>query len=249
MEYKAEKVTPYGGSESKTGQVRQMFDNIAPAYDFLDHAMTLGIDIRWRRRAAKVVAKHAPGSILDVAVGTGDFAIMLQKRVNPPLGITGIDISAGMLEVAERKIASAGMDGKINFVQGDSLNMPFADGSFGAVTAAFGVRNLERLERGVGEMHRVLAPGGMLCILELSVPTNPVVKALYKLYTRLIIPVGGGVVAKDRQAYAYLPQSIAAMPQGEEMLAMLRRAGFTQCSCRRLTLGVCSLYTAIKPGA
>lgn len=242
-----EKVTPYGSQESKTGQVSRMFDNIAPAYDFMDRAMTLGLDIRWRKKAARIVARHAPKSILDVATGTGDLAIALARMVESASSITGIDLSEGMLEVAMCKSKEAGLEDKITFLQGDCMQLPMADSTFGTVTAAFGVRNFEHLELGLAEMQRVLAPGGLLCIMELSTPTNPVVKPFYHFYTRVVIPIAGKIVSRDRRAYTYLPESIAAMPQGDEMLQILRSVGFVECRCRRFTFGVCSLYTAIKP--
>lgn len=242
-----EKVTPYGGQESKTGQVCQMFDNIAPAYDFMDRAMTFGLDIRWRKKAADIVARHAPKSILDVATGTGDLAVSLARTVKTVEKITGIDLSEGMLEVAIRKSKEAGLVDKISFLQGNCMQLPMAEGTFGAVTGAFGVRNFEHLELGLAEMLRVLVPGGLLCVMELSTPTNPIVKPFYHLYTRAVIPVVGKLVSRDRRAYTYLPESIAVMPQGDEMLQILRSVGFAECCCRRLTLGVCSLYTAIKP--
>ena len=245
MEYDAEKITPYGSGESKTGQVRRMFDNIATVYDVMDHAMSLGLDKRWRRKAAKIVAKSEPKTILDMATGTGDFALALRRNVASVRSITGVDISPGMIEVAKQKLEAAGAD--VTLVVGDGMRLPFGDGSFDAVTVAFGVRNFESLEKGIAEMARTLASGGTLCIIELTLPTNPVIKPLYKLYTRLVIPAGGKMVARDRRAYAYLPHSIEAMPQGEEMLDIIRRAGLEQCKCRCLTMGVCAIYTAIKP--
>ncbi len=246
MSEKVENVTPYGNGMHKTEQVREMFDSIAPAYDFMNRAMTLGIDRWWRRVAIKRLKASHPGHILDVATGTGDFAILLHKKLKAP-DITGIDLSQGMLDVARRKVVERGLDQVISFEQGDCLDMRFADNSFDAVTVAFGVRNFEHLDRGYREMARVLRPGGMLCVLELSTPTNRLVRWFYDIYTLHIIPWMGSLKSGDGSAYRYLPQSIAAVPQGEAMLALMRQAGLQQCRFTPLTLGVCTIYTAVKP--
>lgn len=245
MEIKAEKVTPYGTKQSKGEQVEEMFDNIAPAYDFMNRAMTLGIDRNWRRKVVKAVAAAAPSAILDVATGTGDLAIQLAKA-NPQAKVTGIDLSEGMLEVGRRKVAEAGLTQQIALRQADCLALPFADGSFDIVTVAFGVRNFEHLDKGYAEMARVLRPGGKLMVLELSTPTSPIVKPFYKLYTRGVIPMVGRLISKDSRAYSYLPESIAAMPQGERMLQLMTEAGLCGCSLRSLTFGVSTIYTGIK---
>jgi demethylmenaquinone methyltransferase/2-methoxy-6-polyprenyl-1,4-benzoquinol methylase len=174
LEIKAEKVTPYGTKQSKGEQVEEMFDNIAPAYDFMNRAMTLGIDRNWRKKVVKAVAAATPSAILDVATGTGDLAIQLAKA-NPQAQLTGIDLSEGMLEVGRRKVAQANLDNRITLRQADCLALPFADASFDIVTVAFGVRNFEHLDKGYAEMQRVLRPGGKLIVLELSTPTSPVV--------------------------------------------------------------------------
>ncbi len=222
MEYKAEKINPYNDVESKTGQVRQMFDSIAPAYDFMNRCMTMGIDKWWRRKAVRLVAKHRPQRLLDVATGTG------------------------MLEIGRRKVAQQHLDHTITLEEGDCLNLRFADGEFDAVTVAYGVRNFEHLEQGYAEMHRVLAKGGMLCVVELSTPTNPIIKWFYDIYTRHIIPFIGRSKSKDARAYSYLPESIAAVPQGEAMLQIMRRVGFTDCRSIAMTFGTCSIYLGIK---
>lgn len=245
MEIKAEKVTPYGTKQSKGEQVEEMFDNIAPAYDFMNRAMTLGIDRNWRRKVVKAVAAAAPSAILDVATGTGDLAIQLAKA-NQQAKVTGIDLSEGMLEVGRRKVAEAGLTQQIALRQADCLALPFADGSFDIVTVAFGVRNFEHLDKGYAEMARVLRPGGKLMVLELSTPTSPIVKPFYKLYTRGVIPMVGRLISKDSRAYSYLPESIAAMPQGERMLQLMTEAGLSGCSLRSLTFGVSTIYTGIK---
>ena len=245
MDYKAEKVTPYNDQDSKTEQVRQMFDSIAPAYDFMNRAMTFGIDCWWRRVAVNCVKRLRPRNILDVATGTGDLAIHLMERVKPD-GVVGIDISAGMLEIGRKKVAEKGLSDKITLEEGDCLKMRFDDGSFDAVTVAYGVRNFEHLDDGYAEMLRVLRPGGMLCVLELSTPKNAFMKALYDIYTGYVIPFIGRSKSHDRRAYKYLPESIAAVPQGEAMLEVMRRAGFKNCVAKAMTFGTCTMYTGEK---
>jgi len=241
---KVEQVTPYGSHETaKTEQVRQMFDSIAPAYDFMNRAMTLGIDIWWRRLAVKRLKRLNPTRILDVATGTGDFAIQLYNSLHPE-HITGIDLSQGMLDEACRKVKDKGLDGHIAFEQGDCMALEMEDNTFDAVTVAFGVRNFEHLQQGYREMARVLKPGGMLCVLELSTPPNPVIRWFYNLYAMHIIPWVGSLKSGDKSAYRYLPKSIAAVPQGDDMLQLMRNAGLHNTSYKRLTLGVCTIYIA-----
>lgn len=243
---KVEQVTPYGTLETaKTEQVRQMFDSIAPAYDFMNRAMTLGIDIWWRRLAVKRLRRIRPARILDVATGTGDFAIQLHDSLRPE-HITGIDLSQGMLDEATRKVAQRGLEQEITFEQGDCMALKIGDGTFDAVTVAFGVRNFEHLQQGYKEMARVLKPGGILCVLELSTPTNRLIRWFYDLYTLHIIPWLGSLKSGDKSAYRYLPQSIAAVPQGDDMLQLMRDAGLSETTYKRLTLGVCTIYTGFK---
>ena len=241
---RVEQVKPYGEG-AKTEQVRQMFDSIAPAYDFMNRAMTMGIDIWWRRLAVKRLRRIQPKQILDVATGTGDFALQLNESLHPE-HITGIDLSQGMLDEACRKVKARGLDEAITFEQGDCMALPMQDGMFDAVTVAFGVRNFEHLQQGYREMARVLKPGGMLCVLELSTPTNPVIRWFYDIYTLHIIPWLGSLKSGDKSAYRYLPQSIAAVPQGKDMLRLMRDAGLQDAAFKRLTLGVCTIYTAVK---
>ena len=238
-----EKITPYNNEERKAQQVEQMFDSIAPAYDFMNRAMTLGIDRWWRRVAVKMVGKSHPRRILDVATGTGDFAIGLYNKIHPQL-VVGIDLSQGMLDVARKKIAKRGLGDAITVQQGDCLEMPFENGEFDAVTVAFGVRNFEHLLQGYQQMHRVLKRGGVLCVIELSTPRNRVVRWFYDLYTLHIIPWFGALKSHDKSAYRYLPLSIAAVPQGDDMLAIMREAGFKDCKVKRMTFGTCSIYLA-----
>ncbi len=243
---RVEQVTPYGITDTaKTEQVRQMFDAIAPAYDFMNRAMTLGIDVWWRKLAVKRLKRIRPAAILDVATGTGDFAIQLNKSLSPQ-HITGIDLSQGMLDEARRKVKDKGLEEKITFVKGDCMALPMADGTFDAVTVAFGVRNFEHLQQGYKEMARVLKPGGMLCVLELSTPGNPLIRWFYDLYALHIIPAIGAMKSGDKTAYRYLPESIAAVPQGDDMLQLMRNAGLRDTTFKCLTLGVCTIYTAVK---
>ena len=241
---RVEQVNPYGEG-TKTEQVRQMFDAIAPAYDFMNRAMTLGIDIWWRRLAVKRLKRITPAHILDVATGTGDFAIQLHDSLHPQ-HITGIDLSPGMLAEAQRKVKEKGLQEVISFEEGDCMALPMQDNTFDAVTVAFGVRNFEHLQQGYQEMARVLRPGGMLCVLELSTPTNKLIRWFYDLYTLHIIPAIGSIKSGDKSAYRYLPNSIAAVPQGDDMLQLMRNAGLKEATFRRLTLGVCTIYTAVK---
>lgn len=243
---KPEDIKPYDAGRGKTEQVREMFDNIAPSYDILNRAMSLGQDGRWRRRAVKTVAAASPGYIIDIATGTGDFAISLAKAI-PGARVRGLDLSEGMIEIGRRKIAAAGLGDRVELLAGDCLASPFPPGEADAVTAAFGVRNFADLQAGYRAFYDMLRPGGLVCVIELSTPESPLVKPFYNLYTGGIIPMMGRLVSHDRSAYSYLPASIEAVPRGRDMLALMEKAGFTDTRCRTLTLGVCSIYTAIKP--
>lgn len=241
-----ERINPYDSdSRPKSEQVRDMFDNIAPAYDFMNRAMTFGIDRRWRRIAVDMVARNPHDSILDIATGTGDLAMLLARRTQARR-ITGLDLSQGMIDIGRRKIERAGLSGRIELICGDSLAMPFADAQFDAITVAYGVRNFADLLAGYREMGRVLRPGGTLTVIELCTPTARLVRPLYRLYTRRIIPLMGRLVSKDVRAYSYLPESIAAVPQRAGMTALMEQAGFTDAAWRTLTFGTCAIYTARK---
>lgn len=240
-----EKITPYGGDEPKRRQVEQMFDAIAPAYDFMNRAMTLGIDRLWRAKAVRMVRAEKPRRILDVATGTGDLALELARKI-PEAEITGVDLSEGMIAVGREKIARAGLDGRITLRAADCLDLPFGDGEFDCVTVGYGVRNFANLEAGYREMLRVLRPGGTLCVIELSEPVNPIVRPLYRLYTRGVIPIVGRLVSKDTRAYRYLPESIAAVASRERMCELMSRAGFRSARYRALTFGVCCIYLATR---
>lgn len=240
-----ENINPYDDNRPKTEQVREMFDSIAPAYDFMNRAMTFGIDKLWRRRAVKMIAKHAPKRILDIATGTGDLAIRLAKSLKPE-SVVGVDLSEQMLAIGQEKVKKEGLAGIVSLSPADCMHLPFENEIFNCVTVAYGVRNFEHLQQGYEEMHRVLRSGGVLCVIELSTPTSPLVKPFYKAYTKWIIPAVGRLVSKDVRAYSYLPESIAAVPQGENMLALMKNAGFSQCSFTPLTFGTCTIYIAVK---
>lgn len=244
---KVEEINPYlHDGQSKTEQVREMFDNIAPAYDFMNRAMSFGLHRLWLRRAVKALGAGAPLDVLDVATGTADVAISIARKY-PQTRLSGIDLSEGMLERGRQKVKEAGLGGRIRLRQADCLHLPFADGSFDAVSVAYGVRNFERLADGYREMLRVLRPGGTLTVIELSTPPSRLVRPFYNFYTRHIIPLMGRLVSKDVRAYSYLPESIAAVPQRDGMTSLMAGCGFADAAYRKLTFGVCTLYTARKP--
>ncbi len=246
----AEDVKPYREGEAKGKQVGEMFDAIAPAYDFMNTMMTGGLHVSWRNKALKMAAEKLPEEpkmVLDVACGTGDVSFRLHE-IFPNAQITGLDLSAGMLEIAKKKLAGMDVSARehISFMEGDSLKMPFADDTFDLVTVAYGVRNFERLEDGYREMRRVMKPGGVICVIELSEPANRPIRGLYRLYSRNVIPLIGRLVSHDTRAYSYLPESIAACPQRGEMTAMMERAGFKEARFKSLTLGVITIYIGVK---
>ena len=244
---KVEEITPYGGDD-KTEQVREMFDSIAPAYDFMNRAMTLGLDHSWRRKAVSLLGPAARyPRVLDVATGTADIALKLAAAHGTP-EITGIDLSEEMLRIGRDKVASALLpEGtRITLEQGDCLDLKFGDAEFDGVICAYGVRNFASIETGLRSMWRVLRPGGRVVILELSTPGSPLVRPFYRLYTRHVIPTVGRMVSKDVRAYSYLPESIAAVPQGQAMVRLLEQAGFSSARVISLCFGACSIYTAEK---
>lgn len=238
-------VTPYKDSQlGKKEQVAQMFDTISGKYDGLNRVISFGIDVKWRKKVLKIVSDTNPETVLDIATGTGDLAILMTQTGAKK--ITGLDISAGMLEVGRKKIAERKLDNKIEMVLGDSENIPFEDNSFDAITVAFGVRNFENLEKGLSEILRVLKPGGIFVILETSVPTKTPYKQGYKFYTKYILPLIGKVFSKDKSAYAYLSESASVFPHGEMLNNILRKIGFIEVKNRPQTFGVATIYSASK---
>lgn len=224
--------------------VREMFDDISPKYDLLNHLLSFGIDRSWRNKMVNLLETRKPASILDVATGTGDLAIAMAKIT--PQKIVGIDISEKMLEVGKTKLTNLGLDALITLRQADAEKIPFSDNSFHAVTVAFGVRNYENLALGLSEMKRVLRPGGILMILEFSHPESFPMKQLYTFYARNIIPLLGHTVSKNRQAYQYLPDSVAAFPSGNAFVKILEQTGLKNIRCIPLSQGIASIYTGEK---
>lgn len=243
--YEQEKITPYGDGREKAGQVEQMFDDIAPTYDTLNHRLSWNIDKSWRKKAIRALAEFHPQRMLDIATGTGDFAILSARLLNPR-EIIGADISEGMMQVGRKKVEAAKLGHIISFKKEDCLNLSFADDSFDAVTAAFGIRNFQDLDKGLRELCRVLKKGGHLSIVELTTPVSFPMKQLFWIYSHTLLPVYGKLISKDKSAYSYLTKTIEAFPQGEQMMEIFRKAGFAESSFRRLTFGICTLYLATK---
>jgi demethylmenaquinone methyltransferase / 2-methoxy-6-polyprenyl-1,4-benzoquinol methylase len=237
-------VKPYDSGQSKKEEVAQMFNNISANYDFLNHFLSLGIDHLWRKRAVKQLQKQQPKVLLDLATGTGDFAIACLKL--KPEKIIGMDISSGMLEVGKLKMKKRAFDNIIDMQLGDSENMPFADHTFDAITVGFGVRNYENLEKGLGEMLRVLKPGGQAVILEFSKPKAFPIKQLFGFYSKVLIPLFGKYISKDERAYTSLPESVAAFPEGAAFVAVLEKVGYQTLEPIRLSGGIASIYIGTK---
>jgi demethylmenaquinone methyltransferase/2-methoxy-6-polyprenyl-1,4-benzoquinol methylase len=221
-----------------------MFDNIAPSYDFLNHFLSLGIDILWRRKAIRMLKMQSPERVIDIATGTGDFAIEALKM--NPKEVIGLDISPGMLDVGRQKMKKKGLDQKIRMELGESEQLPYPDAHADAITVGFGARNFEDLDKGLSEMYRVLKPGGKVVILEPSFPSSFPMKQLFGLYFKYVLPGLGKLFSKDSHAYTYLPQSVAAFPEGDAFLQICRKAGFTKSSWHPLTFGICALYLLEK---
>jgi len=231
----------------KTKNIQSLFDSIAPDYDKLNHLLSLGVDKTWRRRALKyIVEPDKPQQILDIACGTGDFSIAIAKKANAATQVTGLDLSEGMLKVMAEKVAQEGLEGRICAEQGNSEQMRWADGSFDRVTIAFGIRNFENRETALREILRVLKPQGRLVILELSVPSNPLIKWCYNLYFTKLLPAIGGRISCDRAAYNYLPASVLKFPKKEEWMATMRECGFSNVKHKSMTLGICRMYIGEK---
>jgi demethylmenaquinone methyltransferase / 2-methoxy-6-polyprenyl-1,4-benzoquinol methylase len=238
-------VLPYKEQrESKKDQVARMFNNISRNYDFLNHFLSLGIDRGWRKKAINILTSHHPKHILDVATGTGDFAIQALK-LNPEK-VTGVDISEGMLEIGRQKIQRKKLSSRIELLAGDSENLHFPENKFDAVTVGFGVRNFENLEKGLREIYRVLKPGATLVVLEFSRPRRFPFKQFYNFYFKTILPKLGRMISKDKSAYTYLPESVEAFPDGMDFINILNKVGFKKTECKTLTFGISSIYTGQK---
>ena len=229
----------------KSDNVAAMFNSIAAKYDFLNHFLSLGIDKLWRRCLVKQLAKSNPRQVLDIATGTGDLAIQLAKH-HKSVNITGVDISENMLSIGREKILKRKLEGRINLKQANSLSLPFANGEFDAAMVAFGVRNFEDLSKGITEVHRVLKDGGSLYVLEFSMPSRFPMRNLYRFYFRRVLPFVGGIVSGSKSAYTYLPESVFAFPEKEKFVEIMANAGFKNCSYKRLTFGVASIYVGSK---
>ncbi|MDD4719297.1 MAG: bifunctional demethylmenaquinone methyltransferase/2-methoxy-6-polyprenyl-1,4-benzoquinol methylase UbiE [Bacteroides sp.] len=245
MNYPQEVIKPYNEEGKKTEQVEHMFNQIAPKYDQLNHTLSLGIDRYWRKKAIKQLKPHQPKRIMDVATGTGDFALLAVKKLKCK-EMVGIDISENMIEIGKKKAQEQGLSDYITFLKEDCTQLSFQDNQFDAVTSAFGIRNFENLDKGLAEMHRVLKKGGKLVILELTTPTFKPVRWGYTIYSKHFIPFIGKVLSKDNSAYTYLPNSIKAFPQGQVMKQVMIKAGFNEVKFKSLTFGICTLYTATK---
>jgi len=222
--YEQEKIKPYGDGE-KASQVEQMFDNIAPTYDKLNHRLSWDIDKGWRRKAIRQLEPFAPKTLLDIATGTGDFAILAARMLHPEK-LIGADISEGMMEIGRQKVKEEGLEQVVSFEKEDCLNLSYEDG--------------------LREMQRVLKKGGHLSIVELTTPVSFPMKQLFHIYSHTVLPVYGRLISKDTSAYGYLTKTIEAFPQGERMVEILRKAGFAEASFRRLTFGICTMYFATK---
>jgi demethylmenaquinone methyltransferase / 2-methoxy-6-polyprenyl-1,4-benzoquinol methylase len=244
MENKIE-VKPYSANGSKKEQIAEMFNNVAHRYDFLNRALSLGIDVWWRKKALLSLKDLKPKNVLDVATGTADVAIMCNKLLSPDK-IVGVDISAGMLEQGDIKIAALGLQNKITLQLSDGEKLPFPDNSFDAVTIAYGIRNFEHVEQGLAEMHRVLKPNGEIMVLEFSKPTIFPFKQLFNFYFKNILPIVGRLTSKDPKAYTYLFESVQTFPDGQNFVNLLVKSGFKNSKCITLTLGISSIYKGAK---
>ena len=245
MTYKAEKIVPYASDNApKSVQVEQMFNEIACRYDLLNRLLSLGIDKQWRKKGILTLKELAPQKILDVATGTGDLALEAYRLLKPAK-ILGIDLSKNMIDISRKKVADAGLSGIIRFERHDCASLQLENDSFDAAVVAFGIRNFERLDKGLQEILRVLRPGGRLTILELSTPKHFPVKQGYQIYSELI-PLVGWSISRSQAAYRYLPQSISAFPQNAEMAAILIKNGYFNVQYKKLTFGICTLYQGDK---
>ncbi len=239
-------VVPYKEKDgSKKEQVAEMFDNISKRYDLLNHVLSLGIDIGWRRKAIKIIREDEPKKILDIATGTADFALEAARMLEAD-EIIGVDISEGMLSVGRQKVAKRGLQELVHLRSGDSENLQFEDNYFDSLLVAFGVRNFENLEAGLSEMLRVIRPGGKVVIVEFSKPHAFPFKQIYNAYFQAILPVIGKMISKDDSAYRYLPESVQAFPDGDDFLRVLKKLGYQETKCTPLTFGIASIYVGSK---
>lgn len=245
--YEQEKIKPYGDRGAKSSQVRQMFDKIAHSYDTLNHTLSAGVDKIWRKQTVKSLTGvvHDVNSILDVATGTGDMAILAARQF-PSAHVTGIDISDGMMEIGRQKLDKEGLTDKVVLMNADCCSLPFPTGSFDAIVSAFGLRNFENLDACLKEMHRVLDDNGRVAIADLCSPTAFPMRQLFWLYQKMMMPLAGRLISRDDKAYTYLPETMRAIPQGDDMKAIFEKAGFHDVGYRRLPFGMCMLYTAGK---
>jgi demethylmenaquinone methyltransferase/2-methoxy-6-polyprenyl-1,4-benzoquinol methylase len=237
---------PYNSQKTKKEEVQQMFDNIAPTYDRLNHLFSLSIDKLWRRRVVRLVRRMKPQRILDLATGTGDLAIKMAKRI-PKAHIMGVDLSENMLAVAAEKVRRQGLDDHIALYQGEAEHLDIGDGVVDVVTVAFGVRNFGDIDGSLLEIGRTLTAGGHIVILEFSTPRNPLVRYFYRLYSNHVMKPVGGLISKDRKAYDYLPDSIEEFPDPERFLDIMRHAGFKECRRKSLSMGIAQIYIGQKP--
>lgn len=245
MAYQQESIKPYSHKGGKKEQVEAMFDHIAPTYDLLNHTLSLGIDRGWRQKAIDTLKTHAPQYMLDIATGTGDFAIMAAKSLHPQK-LIGADISEGMMQVGRKKVAEIGLQDCISFERQDCLDLSYPNDTFDAVTAAYGIRNFANLDKCLMEMYRVLKPGGHLLIVELATPPHFPMKQFFWLYAHIVMPLAGRLISGDSKAYTYLPATMEAFPQGEVMEGILQRTGFSNVFWKRFTFGICTMYLARK---
>ncbi len=243
--YEQEKIIPYNGKGDKGKLVEEMFDKIAPTYDTLNHRLSWDIDKGWRKKAIKQLQPYRPQLMLDIATGTGDFAI-LAARVLSPSHLIGADISEGMMAIGREKVKKAGLSKVISFQKEDCLNLSFPDNTFDAVTAAFGIRNFQNLDKGLTEICRVLKKSGHLSIVELTTPVSFPMKQLFHIYSNTILLNYAKFISKDKSAYEYLNKTVEAFPQGERMMEIFHKAGFAKSSFKRLTFGICTMYLAEK---
>lgn len=242
--YEQESIKPYNSGE-KGKQVEKMFNNIAPTYDTLNHRLSWDIDKGWRKKAIAQLQPFSPRHILDIATGTGDFAILAARMLTPEK-LIGADISEGMMDIGRQKVKRVRLEQIISFEKEDCLQLSYPENSFDAVTAAFGIRNFPDLDRGLKEIFRVLKPDGHLSIVELTAPVAFPMKQLFKVYSHTVLPIYGRLVSRDDSAYRYLTATIEAFPQGEQMVGILKKAGFSEARFERLTFGICTMYLATK---